>query len=248
MNDKIKENKNKPLVPNMENVLHLEKRASELSARLLPIVGESRMEKFIAEETDDTMIEGIVLEPSGALDFSVPERRFSKLPPLWLKLAVKFLERLISELELMAGEESKAATLAVPVAFETKEMMARLGLGDLLTMGFVENIETSVKTKSGEVKPVNITASALRDKSGNIQGMVITAKDLSELQKLQREKLEIMEKSKEEAEKLVKERTAQLKQKIFELERFNKLSVGRELKMIELKKEIERFKSKKRGE
>jgi hypothetical protein len=37
----------------------------------------------------------------------------------------------------------------------------------------------------------------------------------------------------------IEERTAELKEKIKELERFNKLAVGRETKMIELKKEIE---------
>jgi flavodoxin len=40
----------------------------------------------------------------------------------------------------------------------------------------------------------------------------------------------------------VGERTSELKDKIAELERFNKVAIGRELKMIELKKEIENLK------
>jgi methyl-accepting chemotaxis protein len=40
----------------------------------------------------------------------------------------------------------------------------------------------------------------------------------------------------------VKQRTKELREKVRELERFNRLAVGRELKMIELKKEIERLK------
>jgi len=40
----------------------------------------------------------------------------------------------------------------------------------------------------------------------------------------------------------VKERTKDLQEKMKELEKFNRLAVGRELKMIELKKEIERLK------
>jgi len=41
----------------------------------------------------------------------------------------------------------------------------------------------------------------------------------------------------------VKEKTKNLEEKIEELERFNKLVVGRELKMVELKQEIEKLKS-----
>lgn len=46
----------------------------------------------------------------------------------------------------------------------------------------------------------------------------------------------------ESLDKQVKERTKELEEKIEELEKFRKLAVGRELKMIELKKEIERLK------
>jgi len=46
----------------------------------------------------------------------------------------------------------------------------------------------------------------------------------------------------ESLEEQVKGRTKELQEKIKELERFNRLAVGRELKMIELKKEIERLK------
>jgi len=46
----------------------------------------------------------------------------------------------------------------------------------------------------------------------------------------------------ESLEEQVKGRTKELQEKMKELERFNRLAVGRELKMIELKKEIERLK------
>ena len=49
---------------------------------------------------------------------------------------------------------------------------------------------------------------------------------------------ELMEKQ----EEIIKERTKEIQEKMEELERFNKLAVGRELKMIELKEEIKKLK------
>lgn len=52
-------------------------------------------------------------------------------------------------------------------------------------------------------------------------------------QELEREKISLEQK--------VRERTVELQNKINELEKFQKISVGRELKMIELKKEVDRL-------
>jgi methyl-accepting chemotaxis protein len=46
----------------------------------------------------------------------------------------------------------------------------------------------------------------------------------------------------EQRETVIKERTKELQKKIEELERFHRLAVGRELRMIELKKEIKKLK------
>jgi hypothetical protein len=46
----------------------------------------------------------------------------------------------------------------------------------------------------------------------------------------------------ESLDQQVKERTKELQEKLEELEKFQKLTVGRELKMVELKEEIERLK------
>jgi C4-dicarboxylate-specific signal transduction histidine kinase len=46
----------------------------------------------------------------------------------------------------------------------------------------------------------------------------------------------------ESLDRQVKEKTKSLQEKIEELEKFNRLAVGRELKMIELKEEIKKLK------
>jgi len=58
-------------------------------------------------------------------------------------------------------------------------------------------------------------------------------------------KIEELEKAKAGLEERVKERTRKLQEKVEELERFHKLAVGRELKMIELKKEVKELKKKR---
>jgi nitrate/nitrite-specific signal transduction histidine kinase len=55
-----------------------------------------------------------------------------------------------------------------------------------------------------------------------------------------------LEKYSKELEKKVKQRTKELQEKIDELEKFNKLTVGRELKMIELKKRIKELENELR--
>jgi hypothetical protein len=46
----------------------------------------------------------------------------------------------------------------------------------------------------------------------------------------------------ESLEEKVRERTRELEEKVLELEKFQKLAIGRELRIIELKEEIERLK------
>lgn len=80
----------------------------------------------------------------------------------------------------------------------------------------IENIETSHEILEDEKKALDIRIKA-------------RTRELEEMNQLLEEK--------------VRERTRELQQKIDELERFRRLTVGREMKMIELKKEIARLKS-----
>jgi PAS domain S-box-containing protein len=91
--------------------------------------------------------------------------------------------------------------------------------------------EGEVLTKDGKKKIVNISASSRGNSKGHIIGYYLAFLDISELKRLQTG-----------LEKEVQERTRELQRRVGELETFRKAAVGRELKMIELKKEIAQLK------
>ena len=67
-------------------------------------LGFQKLSAFVREQTDDNLLSGTRVTDTGALDFSVAEARFFKLPEQWLKLVEKFLQQLIEGLEnLEAG-------------------------------------------------------------------------------------------------------------------------------------------------
>lgn len=74
------------------------------------------------------------------------------------------------------------------------------------------------------------TTPLYKDNKGNVLGVFAAARDITAQKQL--------------AQREVEEREKEL-MRIEELERFRKLTVGRELKMMELKKEIEELKNKR---
>ena len=79
-----------------------------------------------------------------------------------------------------------------------------------------------------------VSCTPLFDENGKFEKVIHIATDITEHNRAE----EDLKKYREHLEELVKERTSDLNTKNEELERFNKLFVGRELKMIELKKII----------
>jgi PAS domain S-box-containing protein len=106
---------------------------------------------------------------------------------------------------------------------------AREGYRQVFEKGFVADYPLTVKHSDGKLTDVLYNASVYKDNKGNVLGVFAAARDIT-IQK-QLAKREVVEREKE-------------LMRIEELERFRKLTVGRELKMIELKKEIEELKSK----
>ena len=74
--------------------------------------------------------------------------------------------------------------------------------------------------------PTTLNASALRDPDGKVIGAIGILRDMREYEKVVRD----LEKSK-----------AELQEKILDLEKFEEVVVGRELKMIALEKELEKL-------
>lgn len=97
----------------------------------------------------------------------------------------------------------------------------------------IKNREFTLTSKERKEIPVSLSISTRRDQEGNLIGYFVGILDITELKELQ-----------ESLEKKVEERTKELQERIDELEKFRKLTVGRELRMVELKEEIERLKEK----
>jgi hypothetical protein len=104
---------------------------------------------------------------------------------------------------------------------------ARAGYQQVFSSGFVTDYPLTMQHRDGMQTNVLYTASLYKDVRGNVLGVFAAARDVTAQRKA-------------EAEVAV-QRTREL-ERLAELERFQKLTVGRELKMIELKKEIEELK------
>lgn len=111
---------------------------------------------------------------------------------------------------------------------------------ELQKLSFDNNIiryEKEYIHKTGEVIPIELVVSANFDKDNNIVHFIGFITDITE-RKLAEEELN---KHHEQLEELVKDRTMDVDKKNEELERMNKVFIGRELKMVELKEKIKKL-------
>jgi len=88
---------------------------------------------------------------------------------------------------------------------------------ELAVKEIISGKEAILLSKGKKEIPVSLSAKVRKDEKGDITGYFFAFIDLSQ----------------------IKEKERELKEKVKELEVFNKLAIGRELKMVELKKEIQ---------
>ncbi|HYZ19964.1 MAG TPA: PAS domain-containing protein [Gaiellaceae bacterium] len=105
---------------------------------------------------------------------------------------------------------------------ETREFTA--ALREVVERGVTRNARLNPRAATGEVIPTSLNASALRDADGKVIGAIGVLRDMREYEAVVRD---------------LEESKAELQEKILDLEKFEEVVVGRELKMIALEKELE---------
>jgi PAS domain S-box-containing protein len=105
---------------------------------------------------------------------------------------------------------------------ETQEFTA--AVREVVERGVTRNARLNPRSASGEIIPTTLNASALRDSEGKVIGAIGILRDMRAYEEVVRD----LEQSKTE-----------LQEKILDLEKFEEVVVGRELKMIALEKELE---------
>ena len=106
----------------------------------------------------------------------------------------------------------------------TEPEKARAGYQRVLAEGYVTDYPLTIRHQDGTLTDVLYNATVYKDVAGKVLGVFAAARDIT---------------AQRRAEAQVAEQRTKELERLAELERFQRLTVGRELKMIELKKEIE---------
>src|SRR5213594_4365077 len=105
---------------------------------------------------------------------------------------------------------------------ETREFTA--ALREVVARGVTRNARLNPRSASGEIIPTTLNASALRDLDGKVIGAIGILRDMRAYERVVRD---------------LRASQGELQEKILDLEKFEEVVVGRELKMIALEKEVE---------
>ena len=142
----------------------------------------------------------------------------------WESITVSMLEPLIvvrpngkintinkATKRLLGYEEGELIDKPVNIIFKEKEIAERV-----MRESSIENVETNYLTKDKGEIPVSFSSSMMKDKEKRIIGIVCVARNLSEIKNI----------------------TKELNERIIDLEKFQKVAMGREKRIIELKDKV----------
>ena len=115
----------------------------------------------------------------------------------------------------------------------TEPDRAREGYRQVFAQGFVTDYPLTIRHTGGDLTDVLYNASVYKDAGGKVLGVFAAARDVT---------------AQKRAESEVAQQRARELERLAELERFQRLTVGREMRMIELKKEIEDLRAAAGGE
>lgn len=102
---------------------------------------------------------------------------------------------------------------------------------EIVSRGYIQDYNISYKTREGKLIPISFSGSIMRDKNKKIIGIVCVAKDM-------REELQLIE--------ALKEKEQDLQDKVDKLERFQRVTIDRELEMKALEQRVQELESKQR--
>jgi PAS domain S-box-containing protein len=111
----------------------------------------------------------------------------------------------------------------------TEPAKAQEGYRQVFAQGMVTDYPLTIRHGGGRLTDVLYNASVYRNERGTVIGVFAAARDVT---------------AQKQAEAQIADQRAKELERLAELERFQKLTMGRELRMIELKKEIEDLKKK----
>jgi PAS domain S-box-containing protein len=131
----------------------------------------------------------------------------------------------VSELLGFRQDELLEQSLSRFISAEEKREFTA-ALREVVERGVTRNARLKPRSASGEVIPTTLNASALRDTDGRVIGAIGILRDMRGYEKVVRD---------------LEESKAELQEKIQDLEKFEEVVVGRELKMIGLEKEVEKL-------
>jgi PAS domain S-box-containing protein len=192
-------------------IRHYELRAVRVSDSLLSVTWRDITERYEKTEHDRRM--AVIVESShdAIIGTAMPDARVVSWNPA---------------AEQMYGYSAEEV-IGRPVYFLTPQAQQdeAHSLKDALAVGeLIPDFEAVRLRKDGSPVQVSISASSIYDDGGNVTGSVAIHRDITEQVEARRE---------------LAAQQAREQSRLAELEQFQRVTVGRELKMIELKKEIE---------